>query len=248
MNTKQNIEFIGHCGWQTCTSASNYYVAEPVKEYEFSNTYCNLENISHATICKNDYDICMSSTRQNKLNKIPRKFVRSRPLSEEELDRKRITANIQERRRMQRLNTALERLKRSIPQHLHIQSRRLSKIKTLKLAIDYIAFLNDSLQQDASEFKDTNQPTTMSSRDYVHSECNMDHEMTIFSNETANLDGNYNSVASNLVLPSVEDAVSFECDATNNLFELTADMATTCTKVVQSKDQSPYFLMSCQLE
>ena len=85
-----------------------------------------------------------AGTRQM-VRRIPRKFSRARPLTEEELDRKRVTANVQERRRMQRLNTALEKLKKAIPQHLHVQYRRLSKIKTLKLAIDYIGFLEEVL-------------------------------------------------------------------------------------------------------
>lgn len=72
-------------------------------------------------------------------------------------------ANKQERRRMHRLNSALERLRQAIPvnfqqQHHHLYqachsssasaTRRLSKIKTLRLAISYIGALGRALDQD----------------------------------------------------------------------------------------------------
>lgn len=66
-----------------------------------------------------------------------------------ELDRKRMLANRQERRRMYRLNAALEKLRQVIPTSFQQQSsKKLSKIKTLKLAISYISMLAKMLKDE----------------------------------------------------------------------------------------------------
>ncbi|KAL1419166.1 hypothetical protein MTO96_005271 [Rhipicephalus appendiculatus] len=70
---------------------------------------------------------------------------RKRSLSQAELERRRSLANHQERRRMHRLNSALDRLRSTIPPRLQNGSRRLSKIKTLKMAINYILELKTVL-------------------------------------------------------------------------------------------------------
>ncbi|XP_037282026.2 uncharacterized protein LOC119174976 [Rhipicephalus microplus] len=74
-----------------------------------------------------------------------RAVVRKRSLSQAELERRRSLANHQERRRMHRLNSALDRLRSTIPPRLQNGSRRLSKIKTLKMAINYILELKTVL-------------------------------------------------------------------------------------------------------
>ncbi|CAN7950188.1 unnamed protein product, partial [Ixodes pacificus] len=71
-----------------------------------------------------------------------RRPTRKRSLSQAELERRRSLANHQERRRMHRLNSALDRLRSAIPSP---SSRRLSKIKTLKMAISYIGELQTVL-------------------------------------------------------------------------------------------------------
>ncbi|KAI8520049.1 hypothetical protein Bbelb_033060 [Branchiostoma belcheri] len=60
---------------------------------------------------------------------------------------RRLVANSQERDRMHGLNDALDRLRRHIP--LHLGPRRLSKIKTLRLAMAYIEALTDMVQGSA---------------------------------------------------------------------------------------------------
>ena len=52
----------------------------------------------------------------------------------------RHAANLRERKRMQSINDAFEGLRTHIP--VHPYEKRLSKVDTLRLAIDYIAFLN----------------------------------------------------------------------------------------------------------
>jgi hypothetical protein len=52
----------------------------------------------------------------------------------------RHAANLRERKRMQSINDAFEGLRTHIP--VHPYEKRLSKVDTLRLAIDYISFLN----------------------------------------------------------------------------------------------------------
>lgn len=71
---------------------------------------------------------------------------RKKSLSQDELERRRSVANHQERRRMHRLNSALDLLRSVIPsQFQNGNHRRLSKIKTLKMAIRYISELQKVL-------------------------------------------------------------------------------------------------------
>ena len=57
----------------------------------------------------------------------------------------RRAANIRERRRMVKLNTAFDRLRKRIPTFAY--EKRLSRIETLRLAIMYINFMRDLLSQ-----------------------------------------------------------------------------------------------------
>ena len=65
-----------------------------------------------------------------------------------ESETKRLLANSQERVRMQRLNEALEQLKNVLPPHFHAYQKRMSKIRTLRLAMNYIATLSDLIEKD----------------------------------------------------------------------------------------------------
>nr|SVF01464.1 48 related 3 [Gerris buenoi] len=55
----------------------------------------------------------------------------------------RRAANIRERRRMFNLNEAFDKLRRKVPTFAY--EKRLSRIETLRLAITYIAFMNELL-------------------------------------------------------------------------------------------------------
>lgn len=67
--------------------------------------------------------------------------------------RQRIAANNRERRRMSQLNAAFDRLRQQIPAPAQTSSagdrtqRPLSRIQTLRLAIDYIAFMMNTLDR-----------------------------------------------------------------------------------------------------
>ena len=77
-----------------------------------------------------------------------RKRRRDEEEDDDESESRRLLANTQERVRMQRLNVALEELKKALPPHFHTFQKRLSKIRTLRLAMNYIATLSDLIQKD----------------------------------------------------------------------------------------------------
>ncbi|XP_018323258.1 protein atonal [Agrilus planipennis] len=64
------------------------------------------------------------------------------------LKKRRLAANARERRRMQHLNQAFDRLRTFLPQLGH--DRQLSKYETLQMAQSYIAALYDLLEQQPS--------------------------------------------------------------------------------------------------
>ena len=84
-----------------------------------------------------------------------KKFLKNPNLAVDDLERRRNVANKQERKRMFRLNQALEKLRRVIPNDFVLQyeskslsvAKKLSKIKTLRMAIEYIAHLSCLLNQ-----------------------------------------------------------------------------------------------------
>lgn len=75
----------------------------------------------------------------------PKKF---RNLSEVDIEERRHTANIQERTRMKKLSKALDELRRCIPTEYHLSNRKMSKIRTLRLATNYIASLSEIINRD----------------------------------------------------------------------------------------------------
>ena len=58
----------------------------------------------------------------------------------------RRAANIRERRRMFNLNEAFDKLRRKVPTFAY--EKRLSRIETLRLAITYIAFMDQVIRTD----------------------------------------------------------------------------------------------------
>ncbi|KAL3852265.1 hypothetical protein ACJMK2_015931 [Sinanodonta woodiana] len=74
--------------------------------------------------------------------------------NDDELDeKKRLLANCQERKRMQRLNKALEKLRSVLPPQFQLYHRRMSKIRTLRVATNYIATLTEMLAKHSEEKK-----------------------------------------------------------------------------------------------
>lgn len=92
---------------------------------------------------------------------------RKRRLSEESEDElsehRRLMANSQERVRMQRINAALENLKHVLPEEYHPCRRRMSKIRTLRSAMEYISGLSEMLERD----NERRRVMYMQAREYV---------------------------------------------------------------------------------
>lgn len=92
---------------------------------------------------------------------------RKRHLTEESEDeiseQKRLLANSQERVRMQRINVALENLKQALPEEYQPCRRRMSKIRTLRSAMDYIRGLSEMLDKD----NERRRMMYMQAREYV---------------------------------------------------------------------------------
>lgn len=67
---------------------------------------------------------------------------------------RRIAANARERRRMNGLNTAFDKLRTVLPSSMFQQQRRFSKYETLQMAQSYIAALQSILQLNGSSDND----------------------------------------------------------------------------------------------
>jgi hypothetical protein len=81
---------------------------------------------------------------------------------------RRNAANARERRRMNGLNTAFDRLRTVLPSSMFQQQRRFSKYETLQMAQSYIAALQSILRLDASSDNDysfTNVSSTTADED-----------------------------------------------------------------------------------
>lgn len=83
-----------------------------------------------------------------------KKLLKNQSLTADDLERRRNLANKQERRRMLKLNKALDQLREVIPgdfvqkhEPRILAPKKLSKIKTLRIAIEYIAHLSHILNQ-----------------------------------------------------------------------------------------------------
>jgi hypothetical protein len=75
----------------------------------------------------------------------PTRMPRIPPL--EILQKRRLAANARERKRMNKINTAFERLKRVLP---GLENKELSKFESLQLAQDYILHLARILQDSSA--------------------------------------------------------------------------------------------------
>lgn len=85
----------------------------------------------------NGFDCSDARSDEHKIRKIPR---RKRTITTVQ----RQAANIRERRRMFSLNEAFDELRRKVPTFAY--EKRLSRIETLRLAIVYISFMTELLE------------------------------------------------------------------------------------------------------
>ena len=88
---------------------------------------------------------------------------------------RRIAANARERRRMNGLNSAFDRLRTVLPSSMFQEQRRFSKFETLQMAQSYIAALQSILQLNSSSDTDHNSTTT-TDEDIDHGNQDYKHE------------------------------------------------------------------------
>ena len=85
---------------------------------------------------------------------------------------RRIAANARERRRMNGLNTAFDRLRTVLPSSMFQQQRRFSKYETLQMAQSYIAALQSILHLNASSSS-----SSENERSYTNASSSTDEDM-----------------------------------------------------------------------
>lgn len=95
-----------------------------------------------------EYDMDYESMKYKEGHK--RKLSKKRKHEDEdsESEEKRLNANSQERIRMQKINNALEELKKCLPEPFHLHHRRMSKIRALRCAMMYIRNLTEIIHED----------------------------------------------------------------------------------------------------
>lgn len=119
----------------------------------FKSPPCHPRNPSQVT-SSSDYDTSMSTKcqlmRSHKFAQVTSgkksRMASYKGKSRQWDDAKRERANEQERRRMQELNEAMDRLRGCIPDRMRNPIKKLSKIDTLNAAIDYIRYLEQEIR------------------------------------------------------------------------------------------------------
>ncbi|XP_078608383.1 uncharacterized protein LOC144880195 [Branchiostoma floridae x Branchiostoma japonicum] len=123
----------------------NYFPDLSSEEEKFKTS--SDETTENATLQQQRTHVQAAKNGGGKVARRKRPSRKKDPKNPESLLR-RLVANSQERDRMHGINDALDRLRRHIP--LHLGPRRLSKIKTLRLAMAYIEALTNMVHGETS--------------------------------------------------------------------------------------------------
>ncbi|XP_066250235.1 protein lin-32-like isoform X1 [Euwallacea similis] len=140
-----------------CSEASIYnYQHQPgfikvddaISEFYESNTHDSFMSgssfkSSYGEGCSGDGDREGDEEKSDKRRKRRKKSSKERPASPSVMKRRRLAANARERRRMNGLNEAFDRLRKVIPSL--DEEQKLSKFETLQMAQSYIAALKELL-------------------------------------------------------------------------------------------------------
>lgn len=110
----------------------------------FAYGHLNFTNYNNNTIQANDRESKRAQERKNGRGK--KNIVKDHPPSPTVMKKRRLAANARERRRMNGLNEAFDRLRQVIP-NLDAE-HKLSKFETLQMAQTYIVALRDLLEAD----------------------------------------------------------------------------------------------------
>ncbi|KAF5296170.1 hypothetical protein FQA39_LY12624 [Lamprigera yunnana] len=114
------------------------------------NTYDSFVSTSSETNYNYNYpskDLDLETRKSGRGSK--KKVIRDRPASPTVLKKRRLAANARERRRMNGLNEAFDRLRKVIPSL--DADHKLSKYETLQMAQTYISALRELLERDGTK-------------------------------------------------------------------------------------------------
>lgn len=117
----------------------------------------------------------------------------------------RRAANIRERRRMFNLNAAFDRLRKKVPSFAY--EKRLSRIETLKLAIMYIRFMDDLVNDNAYAEKYKQLTSSMNSNISQHNNSIINLH-TIAQSESPNNDNQQNFISQTCTASNCPDYFS----------------------------------------
>ena len=118
------------------------YIALPSKSFFISKIYLKMERMKAH----------QQTTKKRSSTFVGKRTTTSSVVQIEKT--RRVAANARERRRMNGLNTAFDRLRTVLPSSMFQQQRRFSKYETLQMAQSYIAALQSILQLNTSSDND----------------------------------------------------------------------------------------------
>ncbi|XP_076329824.1 helix-loop-helix protein ngn-1-like [Tachypleus tridentatus] len=110
-----------------------------------SNFYCNLNNSEHSSINEETPNDLRSKVITQHKKILRRNNIRKSPTPPALIKKRRLAANARERRRMNSLNIAFDRLRDVVPSIEN--DRKLSKYDTLQMAQSYITALVGILEK-----------------------------------------------------------------------------------------------------
>lgn len=124
--------------------------------------------------------------------------------------------NARERRRVQAVNSAFAKLRKCVP--LENRSKRLSKVKTLQKAIEYIEELKSVLGTGDSSFEEDDHSMNI-------------HEHGHLSQVESALDSSSSSYTSNSLLISEYDEFASQSNNNSSSFNTTADQSSSFNSI-----------------
>ena len=123
----------------------NPYAMDQTQAFDFAYSYIPQQDYSFCGTQYMQNTFCPKFSSRETTEATPReKRKRRRIISPTQ----RVAANLRERRRMVNLNDAYDGLRTLLPTFSH--EKNLSRVHTLKLAVDYIAFMKDMLTAESS--------------------------------------------------------------------------------------------------
>ncbi|XP_065220542.1 protein twist-like [Planococcus citri] len=147
--SSKSAEFAEFSSSSSAADTPTAIIPKKRKRSQRGNSSAKNTNSGSGTESPLSWDEGIDSTgRRSSMGKMRKKG----PQTYEEIQNQRVMANVRERQRTQSLNEAFTSLRKIIPT---LPSDKLSKIQTLKLATQYIYYLNELLKCGSHEHGDT---------------------------------------------------------------------------------------------